>query len=93
VDSVSVTIDGLSFDRVDYDSDGDVLYLARGSSNEADNATLTPEGHGVRYGASGDVIGVTIANARWLLDRDGYIGITLPHSIRVEAPDVAAALS
>lgn len=45
------------------DADGDVLYLARGESNEASDAILTPEGHGVRYGANGEVISVTIIRA------------------------------
>jgi len=69
-----------------------VLYLARGKSNEAADAVLTPEGHGVRYDANGQVIGVTIINARWLLKRDGHLTITLPHSVRVEAEELAAAL-
>jgi len=72
VDAVNVKINGLVFDRVNYDADGDVLYLARGNSAEASDAALTPEGHGVRYNADGHVIGVTIVNARWLLDRDGH---------------------
>ena len=72
MDAVNVKINGLVFDRVNYDADGDVLYLARGNSAEASDAALTPEGHGVRYNADGHVIGVTIVNARWLLDRDGH---------------------
>jgi uncharacterized protein YuzE len=70
-----------------------VLYLARGPSNVAADAVLTPEGHGIRYGADGQVIGVTIINARWLLERDGHLTITLPHSVRVEAGELAAALA
>jgi uncharacterized protein YuzE len=55
---VSVKINGLVFDRADYDAEGDVLYLARGDSGEASEAGVTPEGHGVRYDADGHVIGV-----------------------------------
>jgi hypothetical protein len=41
----------------------------------AADAVLTPEGHGVRYGPDGEVIGVTIINAKWLLERDGHLTI------------------
>lgn len=90
---MNIDIDGLSFERADYDTDGDVLYLVRGESNGASDAALTPEGHGVRYDADGKVIGVTIVNARWLLDRDGHLTITLPHEVRLDAGDLAGALS
>jgi hypothetical protein len=69
-----------------------VLYLARGTTNSASDAALTPEGHGVRYDASGDVIGVTMINARRIIDNDGHLTITLPHAVRIEAGDLAAAL-
>jgi uncharacterized protein YuzE len=90
---MNIKIDGLVFDRASYDADGDVLYLARGESAEASDAALTPEGHGIRYGDDGHVIGVTIINARQLLDRDGHLTITLPHEVRVDASDLAGALS
>jgi uncharacterized protein YuzE len=93
MDAMNIKIDGLVFDRANYDADGDVLYLGRGESNEAADAALTPEGHGVRYGDDGRVIGVTIINARRLLDRDGHLTITLPHEVRVDASDLAGALA
>jgi len=89
---MTVKINGISFDRAKYDADGDVLYLARGAANEAADAVLTPEGHGVRYDDSGEVIGVTIINAKWLLERDGHLTITLRRPVRVEAEELAAAL-
>ena len=90
---MNVKIDDLTFDRGHYDAEGDVLYLGRGDTNEAADAALTPEGHGVRYDDSGGVIGVTIINARRIVEQDGYLTITLPHSVRVEARELAAALS
>lgn len=45
------------------------------------------------YDPDGHVIGVTIVNARWLLDRDGHLTITLPHEVRLDAQDLAGALS
>lgn len=89
---MTVTIDGLVFERANHDADGDVLYLTRGESNMVADTALTPEGHGVRYGPDGEVIGVTIINARWLLEQDGHLTITVPHSVRVEAGELAAAL-
>jgi hypothetical protein len=58
----------------------------------ASEAALTPEGHGVRYDANGDVIGVTIINARRIIKRDGHVTITLPHAVQVEGRELAAAL-
>ena len=89
---MNVKIDDLIFDRGHYDAEGDVLYLGRGDTNHASDAALTPEGHGVRYDDQGEVIGVTIINARRIVEHDGYLTITLPHSVRVEAGDLAAAL-
>jgi uncharacterized protein YuzE len=90
--TMNVKIDNLLFDRGHYDAEGDVLYLGRGDANYAANAALTPEGHGVRYDGDGKVIGVTIINARRIIEHDGYLTITLPHSVRVEAGELAAAL-
>ena len=93
MDAVNVKINGLVFDRAKYDADGDVLYLARDETTGASDAALTPEGHGIRYDGDGRVIGVTIINARWLLERDGHVTITLPHEVQVAAGDLAGALS
>lgn len=93
MDAMNIKIDGLVFDRASYDADGDVLYLTRGESAEASDAALTPEGHGLRYDAEGQVMGVTIINACRLLDRDGRLTITLAHEVHVDASDLAGALS
>ena len=89
---MNVKIDDLIFDRGTYDAEGDVLYLARGTTTHASDAALTREGHGVRYDENGEVIGVTIINARRIIDHGGYLTITLPHSVRVEAGELAVAL-
>jgi hypothetical protein len=44
------------------------------------------------YDTNGDVIGVTIINARRIIGRDGHVTITLPHAVQVEAKELAAAL-
>lgn len=51
----------------------------------------TPEGHAVRYGSDGEIVGITIVNARRLLDEHGAIRITLPETI--SAADVRPALA
>lgn len=88
---MNVKIDDLIFDRGNYDAEGDVLYLARGTTNHASDAALTREGHGVRYDESGEVIGVTIINARRIIESDGHLTITLPHAVLVQARDLATA--
>ena len=60
---MAVTIDGLVFQSSNYDADGDVLYLSRGESRVTADGLLTSEGHGVRFGPDGEVIGV---NGRFL---------------------------
>jgi len=89
---MTVTIDGLVFEHSNYDADGDVLYLGRRGANMAVDALLTPEGHGVRFGSHGEVIGLTIISARRLLECDGHLTITLPRAVRVEASELASTL-
>lgn len=86
---MTVRIGHLEFDHVTYDNVRDVLYLSVGQPKEAAETDATPDGHAVRYDESGGVIGITLVNAKWLLDRDGEI--ELP--IRVRADDLAFALA
>jgi uncharacterized protein YuzE len=86
-----ITIGTLSFENVEYDADADVLYLGVGEPRMPAESFGTPEGHNIRYDESGAVIGITIVNAKWLLERDGEIRLTIPS--RVPAADLAPALS
>jgi YD repeat-containing protein len=52
----------------------------------------SPEGHALRYDARGHLVGVTIANARWLLEQDEQVTITLPKLIQVDRDALAAAI-
>jgi uncharacterized protein YuzE len=90
---VSVTIGHITFDDVDYDSRGDVLYLSVGEARAATDSEETPEGHVVRYGAEGEVIGLTLINPRWLIDNEGVVTVTLPRAERVEANDIEPLLT
>ncbi len=88
----TVTLGGIEFDRVVYDREGDVLYLHVGDPGSAVDFDSTPEGHHTRYGPDGSLVGVTIVNARWLLEQDGEIVLTLPQQ-KVHAPDLAGVLA
>ena len=90
--ATSVKIAGIEFDRVVYDAEADVLYLHVGDPATAVDWDGTPEGHATRYGPDGSLVGLTIVNARWLLEQDGEIAITLPEQ-RVVAPDLRDAMA
>lgn len=90
---MSVTIAGIAFDHHHYDDRGDVLYLSvEGYDGPPATAVGTPEGHNIEYDDSGRVVGMTLTNVRWLLDRDGDLTITLP-ARHVTADELADALS
>lgn len=89
---MNVKIGGIEFDNVFYDRDGDVLYLHVGPSKSAVDWDESPEGHHLRFGAKGQIVGITIVNARWLLEQDGKITVTLPQ-IEVEANDLDGVLT
>ena len=88
-------IGGLTFEGANYDAENDVLYLARGPSNIAECTEFTPEGHAVRCNTDGDVIGITIMNPKWLLERDGHLKITIPipREVRISADELSPAFA
>lgn len=90
---MTIAVAGHEFDHVTYDAQGDVLYLRAGEPRPATETFGTPEGHAIRLDEYGDVIGITIVNARWLLDRDGKVTITLPSKIETTAEDLGPALA
>ena len=55
------------------------------------SASSTPEGHNIEYDETGRIVGMTLTNVRWLLDRDGQITITLPAG-HASPDDLAQAL-
>jgi len=48
--------------EVDYDSEGDVLYISFGKPQEADDSDITEEGVIIRL-REGKIVGLTILNA------------------------------
>lgn len=90
---MTVHVSPYEFDHVSHDNDGDVLYLRRGERQAAADTFGTPERHAVRLDESGEVIGITIVNAKWLLERDGKITATVPSLIETNAQYLAEALA
>jgi uncharacterized protein YuzE len=90
---MTVHVGPYEFDQVSYDSDGDVLYLRRGERQETAETFSTPEGHAVRMDENREIVGITIVNAKWLVERDGTITVTVPSLIETDADDLAAALA
>jgi uncharacterized protein YuzE len=72
------TLGGITFHDSRYDSEADVLYLRVEAESSMDRSASTPEGHVALLDDDGQLIGLTIVNARWLLERDGEIKVTLP---------------
>ena len=75
---MTLRIGHLEFDHVVYDAQADVLYLSVGEPQEAADSLVTPEGHVVRLDTGGEIIGITLINAKWLVERDGVLNISLP---------------
>lgn len=90
---MTITIGNLVFDHATYDERGDVLYLHVGERQAAADSSGTPEGHVVRYGEDGGIIGITLINARALLSRDGELAITIPERISITGDALAPALA
>lgn len=93
MDSMTVTIGHQTFDGASYDEQGDVLYLHVGERQAAADSEETPEGHVLRFDAAGRIIGLTIINAKWLLDRDGELVVTLPEQVHIAPAVLEAALA
>ncbi|MBV9819613.1 MAG: DUF2283 domain-containing protein [Solirubrobacterales bacterium] len=75
---MSIQIADITFDRVDYDAEGDVLYLHHGAPSTAVEFDASPEGHALRFDEHDNLVGVTIINVRWLLEHEGEITLTIP---------------
>jgi len=93
MEAVDVHIGPLVFDQADYDADGDVLYLHVGSPREAEGEE-TPEGHVLRFEpGTHRIVGLTVIIARWLVDRDGRLIVTVPETVEASAAELAQALT
>ena len=93
MEAVNVHIGPLIFDHAEYDAEGDVLYLHVGEPVEAEGEE-TPEGHVLRFEPGTQrVVGLTVINARSVIDRDGRLVITVPETVEASADELAPALA
>jgi uncharacterized protein YuzE len=90
---MNVTIADITFDRVEYDSNADVLYLHVGDPSTAVDFDETPEGHALRFDADGRLVGITLVRPKQLLDESGGLRITLPVPNDVSAGELTPALT
>ncbi len=81
---MSITIGHTTFDRVRYDADADVLYLHVGEPTQAVAYDESPEGHALRCNGAGELVGLTIVNAKRLLDGAEPIVITVPERVMID---------
>lgn len=89
---MTLTLGGITFDRVVYDAGGDVLYLHVGDPSTAVEFDGVPEGHHIRFAADGSLVGITLLSPRWLLEHDGEIVLTLPDRT-IRTADLGPALA
>lgn len=89
---MSVKIAGIEFDDIYYDRKVDVLYLWAGKPRMPASDDVAPEGHYLQFGADGSLIAITIVNARWILEQEGKITITLPEH-QIETADLGDVLA
>ena len=92
MEAVNIRIGPLEFDHADYDAESDVLYLHVGRPQPGEGEE-TPEGHIVRFAPGTQrIVGLTVINARQVLDRDGRLIVTVPETVEATAEDLAPAL-
>lgn len=90
--STTLTIADVEFDRVEYDTHADVLYLHVGDPSHAVEFDETPERHALRFDRDGELVGLTLVRPKRLLERDGELRITMPVVSAVPATELASAL-
>jgi uncharacterized protein YuzE len=89
---MSITVGHTTFDRVRYDADADVLYLHVGEPTQAVDFDESPEGHALRFDSDGQLVGITIVNAKRLLDDAKPIVITIPERVTIDPATLAPAV-
>lgn len=89
---MNITIGGITFDHHHYDERGDVLYLNVGEPRPQVHGLETAEGHAIHYNENWAVIGLSLLNVRWTLDREGELTLTWPEE-HVDADTLSGLLS
>lgn len=87
---MSITVAGVTFDHIVYDDKGDVLYLHVGEPTSASSFDESPEGHALRFDAMSNLVGITIINAKWLVEKSEPFVITVPERVTVDRSALAS---
>jgi hypothetical protein len=92
MEDVSLRIGPVVFHRADYDFENDILSLSVDQPEPAE-AEHTLEGHAIHY-ATGThrIVGLTIFNPRYLLERDGRLTVTFPEIVETRSAEDMADL-
>ena len=90
---MNISIAGITFDNIEYDSDGDVLYLHVGDPSTAVDFDESPEGHALRYDENGRLVGITLVRPRWLMSLGQPIVVTLPQQVTIQPETLTPALT
>lgn len=89
---MSITVGDTTFDRVRYDAEADVLYLHVGDPASAVDFDESPEGHALRFDENGELVGITIVNAKTLLECDDPVVVTVPGRLTIDPATLASAV-
>jgi uncharacterized protein YuzE len=90
---MNITVRHTTFDRVLYDEGADVLYLHVGDPTQAVAFGESPEGHALRYGPDGELVGLSIVNAKRLLDDAKPIMITISERMTIDPAMLASVVN
>ncbi len=90
---MSIKIGPYTFDRVRYDRDADVLYLAHGDPARAVDFDETPEGNAVSYDANDELVGLTLIDVRRLLAEAGGGQVTIELPARADPAELKLAVA
>ena len=82
---MNITLANQTFDHASYDAERDVLYLRATRGGSTARTDASPEDHALRYEAESNLVGLTIVNARGLLERNGAIVDHLAAALRARS--------
>jgi uncharacterized protein YuzE len=80
---MTVSLGSIEFDRISYDREADTLYLGI-EGTDAAHWEESPEGHVLRFDASGDLCGITIIGVQHQLGAEGAITVTVTRTVAEE---------
>jgi len=89
---MTLTFGTTQFDRIHYDREADVLYL-NVEGVEAVRWEESPEGHFLRFDASGNLCGATLTGVGHLIESEGTVKVTVPCAQELNADDLGMALA